>query len=285
MHNGFYLLVEDTSYSCFLVSRFLERFGQSGRFRGVFAAEPMPSAGILQDRERFHAAFAGKTGWSDAIRTEWLRLYQPLDATGHRMVEAYGLPRFAMSHHHNTVFLGTDVNGREAQDRVSELCRRNEPWLVNYLPKLLKPWWLEVAGSRLLNCHSAVLPHARGMYAVEQIAASRDIDAFRRAAGVTVHFIDEGIDTGPIVRAERLVAPFRFASLWELKAHLYRTGIETYASTVGGIVEAPDTVPAGVYPCADLMGRNYQKKHFTEDKKRQAVRGYLWMKSQVSLSN
>jgi len=285
MPNGFYVLTEDSLYSCFLVSRFLERFGEGSSFLGVLAGEPRPSSDRLRDRERFHATFAGFPGWNDAIAKEWSELYQPIDETGRRMVEAYGLPRFAMSHHHNTVFLGTDVNGRDVQNRVSKLCASHEPWLVNYLPKLLKPWWVQAAGGRLLNCHSAVLPYARGMYAVEQIAASRDVAAFRNAVGVTVHYIDEGIDTGPIVRAERLIAPFRFASLWELKGYLYKTGVEAYASTMERIVEATDIIPAGVYARPELTGRNYLRKHFTEEKKRQAVRGYVWMKSQGAPSS
>jgi phosphoribosylglycinamide formyltransferase-1 len=163
---------------------------------------------------------------------------------------------------------------------MSDLLETANPcWLVTYLPKLLEPWWIELAQSRLLNCHSAVLPYARGMHAIENVAASKNIEAFRKAAGVTIHYIDAGIDTGPIIRAERMTDPFRFDSLWEFKGHLYRTGIEWYIKTVRDIIGSTDTEPAGMIPSADLKGPNYAKKHFTEDKRRQAEAGYLWMKS------
>ena len=279
---GFYLLAENTFESCYFVSRFIEELGQSSSFLGVLAAEPRPAEDILQDRERFHSRFGGVTDLSEELEQIWSELYQPLNPASRRMIQGYGLPRFSTSHHENTVFLGSDINALTARNCMSDLLEIDNPcWLVTYLPKLLEPWWIEVAQSRLLNCHSAVLPSARGMHAIEHVAASRDIDAFRNAAGVTIHHIDAGIDTGSIIRAERVADPFRFDSLWELKGHLYRTGIEWYIQTVRDIIGPADTVPAGIIPSADLKGPNYLKKHFTEEKRRQAEAGYLWMKSQL----
>ncbi len=198
------------------------------------------------------------------------------------MIRRYGLPRVPMSHHWDIVFLGTDVNGTKAPSHTSEIYCKTQPWLVTYPQRLLKPWWIEIAWSRVLNSHSAVLPYARGMYAIEDIAASQKIEAFRNAVGVTTQFIDDGIDTGPIVRAERLGEPFRLSCIRELKALLYRTGIESYISTVRRVVESRHTIPAGVYPGLDVQGPNYLKKRFTEEKERQAEAGYLWTRFQVS---
>lgn len=280
---GFYLLAENTFESCYFVSRFIDEFEQSRSFLGVLAAEARPAEIILQDRERFHSRFGGATDWSEEFEQIWSGLYQPLNVTSRRMIQRYGVPHFSTSHHENTVFLGSDINGLTARNCMRDIFKTANPcWLVTYLPKLLKPWWIEPAQSRLLNCHSAVLPYARGMHAIENVAASKDIDAFRRAVGVTIHYIDGGIDTGPIIRAERVTDPFRFKSLWELKGHLYRTGIEWYIQTVRDIIGSADTEPAGIWPSAPLKGPNYLKKHFTEEKKRQAEEGYLWMKSQLS---
>jgi phosphoribosylglycinamide formyltransferase 1 len=48
-----------------------------------------------------------------------------------------------------------------------------------------------------LNVHPALLPSFRGMHAV------RDALAYRvKVTGVTVHFVDEGVDSGPVVSQE-----------------------------------------------------------------------------------
>jgi phosphoribosylglycinamide formyltransferase-1 len=54
-----------------------------------------------------------------------------------------------------------------------------------------------------LNVHPSLLPDFPGTHAVEEALAA-GVDE----TGVTVHFVDEGIDTGPIVLQERVaVAP------------------------------------------------------------------------------
>lgn len=47
---------------------------------------------------------------------------------------------------------------------------------------------------RLVNIHPSLLPAFPGLHAQRQA-----LDAGVRIAGVTVHFIDEGVDTGPII--------------------------------------------------------------------------------------
>ncbi|NES69686.1 MAG: hypothetical protein F6K24_32965 [Okeania sp. SIO2D1] len=73
----------------------------------------------------------------------------------------------------------------------------------------------------MVNCHSAVLPYARGMHCIENLAIYKNINQFRQAAGVTIHYVDEGVDTGSIIRTERIVDPFCFNSIWDLKGYIY----------------------------------------------------------------
>jgi phosphoribosylglycinamide formyltransferase-1 len=48
-----------------------------------------------------------------------------------------------------------------------------------------------------INVHPSLLPAFPGMRAVEEALA-----AGARETGVTVHFLDEGIDTGPVILQE-----------------------------------------------------------------------------------
>ena len=62
---------------------------------------------------------------------------------------------------------------------------------------LLTPGFLE--RFPVLNVHPSLLPAFPGMHAVEDALAAGVAET-----GVTVHFVDEGIDTGPVVLQERV---------------------------------------------------------------------------------
>jgi phosphoribosylglycinamide formyltransferase 1 len=65
--------------------------------------------------------------------------------------------------------------------------------LAGYMA-LLTPGFLARFPQAVINVHPALLPAFPGLNAVEQALAHGV-----RVTGVTVHFVDEGIDTGPIV--------------------------------------------------------------------------------------
>jgi phosphoribosylglycinamide formyltransferase-1 len=70
--------------------------------------------------------------------------------------------------------------------------------LAGYM-QLLTPGFLARFPRRVVNVHPALLPAFPGLRAIEQ-AVEHGVKVF----GVTVHFVDEGVDTGPIV-AQRAV--------------------------------------------------------------------------------
>lgn len=70
--------------------------------------------------------------------------------------------------------------------------------LAGYMA-LLAPGFLARFPAGVLNVHPSLLPAFPGLRAVEQ-AVEHGVHVF----GVTVHFVDEGVDTGPIV-AQRAV--------------------------------------------------------------------------------
>jgi phosphoribosylglycinamide formyltransferase-1 len=73
--------------------------------------------------------------------------------------------------------------------------------LAGYMA-LLTPGFLARFPGRVINVHPALLPAFPGLRAVEQ-ALSYGVKVF----GVTVHFVDEGVDTGPIIAQRAIELP------------------------------------------------------------------------------
>ena len=70
--------------------------------------------------------------------------------------------------------------------------------LAGYLRILTKPW-IDIFPNRIINIHPSLLPlhSGKGFYGIkvhESVIAAGD-----KESGATVHFVDEGTDTGPIL--------------------------------------------------------------------------------------
>ena len=87
--------------------------------------------------------------------------------------------------------------GREGYDRaliaLLEERRVGLVCLAGYM-RILSPVFVRLFEGRLLNIHPALLPAFPGLHAQRQA-----LEHGVRIAGATVHFVDEGVDTGPIV--------------------------------------------------------------------------------------
>jgi phosphoribosylglycinamide formyltransferase-1 len=102
---------------------------------------------------------------------------------------AAGLPAF--------VCRVADFADRSDWDRsLTDACAAHEPDLVvsaGFL-KLVGPAFLARFGGRYVNTHNALLPAFPGIH------GPRDALAYGvKVAGATLHFVDDGVDTGPII--------------------------------------------------------------------------------------
>jgi phosphoribosylglycinamide formyltransferase-1 len=97
--------------------------------------------------------------------------------------------------------------------------------LAGYM-QLLSPGFVGRFRDRIVNVHPALLPAFPGLDAIGQ-ALEAGVDV----TGVTVHFVDEGVDTGaPILQREVLVPPARDRE--ELENALHAVEHELYPEAI-----------------------------------------------------
>ncbi len=81
----------------------------------------------------------------------------------------------------------------QALEKAMKECRADLFVLAGYM-RLLKPETVRVFAGKMINIHPALLPSFSGLHAHRQA-----LDYGVKIAGCTVHFVDEGMDTGPII--------------------------------------------------------------------------------------
>lgn len=110
--------------------------------------------------------------------------------------DAYALER-ARNHGINAVFLDPSEYGRDEYDRaiLNVLSQYDTDLLLlaGYF-RILGNEIIKAYRNRIMNIHPSLLPAFKGLHAQKQ--------AFEygvKVAGCTVHFVDEGLDSGPII--------------------------------------------------------------------------------------
>jgi phosphoribosylglycinamide formyltransferase-1 len=103
------------------------------------------------------------------------------------------------------VFERHEYPDREARDGAMAdwLAKRNLDLIVlaGYL-ELLSAAFVQRFRNRIVNVHPALLPSFPGLDAIE-----RALEHGVKVTGVTVHFVDEGVDSGPIILQQPVEVP------------------------------------------------------------------------------
>jgi phosphoribosylglycinamide formyltransferase 1 len=111
--------------------------------------------------------------------------------------DAMALKRANSAGVQTAVFPRGEYEDREARDRALgdwiEGCEPDLIVLAGYM-QLLSSEFVARFRNRIINIHPALLPSFPGLDAVQQA-----IDHGSKVTGVTVHFVDEGVDSGPII--------------------------------------------------------------------------------------
>lgn len=90
-----------------------------------------------------------------------------------------------------------DYKEREDFDReiIRHLKKRNvELVVLAGFMRLLSPYFVKEYRNRIINIHPALLPSFKGPHGIKDA-----IDHGVKVTGVTVHFVDEHLDNGPII--------------------------------------------------------------------------------------
>ena len=126
-------------------------------------------------------------------------------AVGSDRPDAMALQRAARAGIETGVFAAADYPDREARDvAIADwLDRQGVELLVlaGYMQLLSAAFIARFAG-RVINVHPALLPSFPGLDAVGQA-----LEHGVRITGVTVHFVDEGVDSGPIILQRPVPVP------------------------------------------------------------------------------
>ena len=126
-------------------------------------------------------------------------------------------------------FPGAQYADREARDRaMAQWLSSSGVQLVvlaGYM-QIVTPAFLDAFPQRVINVHPALLPAFAGIRAVEQA-----LDYGVKVFGVTVHFVDAGVDTGPVILQRALELP-DVTEADQVRAHLHPVEHDLLTSAV-----------------------------------------------------
>jgi phosphoribosylglycinamide formyltransferase 1 len=127
-------------------------------------------------------------------------------AVASNKADARGLQRARDAGIETAVFEAPDRTRRHERDlRMADWLERHEVHLVVLagFMEVLSADFVRRFQGRLINVHPSLLPAFPGVRAIEQALAHGV-----RVMGVTVHFVDEGVDSGPIILQESFDLPY-----------------------------------------------------------------------------
>lgn len=134
--------------------------------------------------------------------------------------EKLGIPSYYVS------YLGRDR--KEAEKEIDDLLTRLRPDLIVLagFMKLLSAEITKKYEGKIINIHPALLPKYPGTHGIEESFASPD-----RELGVTVHYVDAGMDTGKVIRQKSFMRT-GLESLEEIETRIHACEHEIYPQVV-----------------------------------------------------
>lgn len=140
-----------------------------------------------------------------------------------RGLPAFPIPRAGLGRREHEARIGTILDSA----RADLIC------LAGYM-RLLSPEFVARYRGRILNIHPALLPKFPGLD-----VQRRALEAGELESGCTVHFVDEGTDTGPLV-LQRRVPILPGDTVETLSVRILEAEHEAYPEAIARVLERPE---------------------------------------------
>lgn len=137
-----------------------------------------------------------------------------------------GIPQF--------VFSAKDYSSKEDYEKaiLSRLKENKIEWIIlaGYM-RLIGPTLLKEYEGKIVNIHPSLLPAFPGKDAIGQA-----LEAGAKKSGVTIHFVDEGMDTGPVI-AQKEVHMDENETKESLQTKIHHIEHELYPATLQKLLQ------------------------------------------------
>ena len=116
-------------------------------------------------------------------------------AEGLAHADLFGVPTFVVERNR---FDNVESWSRKLQENIQHF--KPDLILLAGFMKILPPSFIDTFGPNVVNTHPSLLPLFPGAHAVRDALA-----AGARETGATIHVVDKGVDTGPIIAQQSLM--------------------------------------------------------------------------------
>lgn len=159
------------------------------------------------------------------IQIEWVISDKPTAFVVER-ANKMNIPVWAYTHQ--------SKGGRQLWEK--EVCRLLQDSQVKYIflagyMKIIGKTLLECFPQKIMNIHPSLLPAFPGMHSIEKAYESGV-----KITGVTLHWIDQGVDTGPIIAQEAIMIQPEW-SLEMLEQKIHEVEHRLYKQTIKQIIK------------------------------------------------
>jgi phosphoribosylglycinamide formyltransferase-1 len=127
--------------------------------------------------------------------------------------------------------------GRSREAAEGDILRILDPYAIDYIAlagfmRLLTPRLIDAYPSRIINIHPALLPKYPGSHGIEDSYRSGD-----RELGITIHYVDYGLDSGPIILQESFTRSGE-ESIEEIGRRIHELEHKNYPKVMADLLDA-----------------------------------------------
>ena len=148
--------------------------------------------------------------------------------------KAYSLER-AKSLGINSFYVTYFERGKEAaEDEIIKIIEKEKIDIIALagFMRILSAQFAEKYKNKIVNIHPALLPKYPGTHAIEKSYESGD-----KELGITIHYVDSGVDTGPIIKQESFIRNFS-EPIEEIEKKIHKLEYTAYPEVIEKLLDS-----------------------------------------------